>query len=84
MNKSVSFISIGTEVHDDLTGKSAKVIGVSYKEGKLPDTNCIGAIGYFLDNDYLGGARHPWELSELPKKPKRQCGFMEDGSEDMR
>jgi hypothetical protein len=46
---------VGDEVWDDLTKTKAKVIRVHHDD--------FGNTGYWLDNDYLGGGRHPWELS---------------------
>lgn len=49
---------IGEEVFDDLTGKTAKILDIKMNE------TCIG---YFIDSPYLGGGRHPWELSKVQK-----------------
>ncbi len=49
-------ISIGDEVHDDLTSKRSKIINIT-EDPK-------GNFGIWLDNDYLGGGRHPWEISK--------------------
>ena len=47
---------VGDIVKDDLTGKTQKVLKV------IKDDN--GNVCIQLDNDYLGGLRHPWEVSD--------------------
>ena len=61
---------VGQEVWDTLTRSKATVIGISYEEGKRAGSNinCVGAWGIWLDNDYAGGGRHPWEVDELTKE----------------
>jgi hypothetical protein len=64
---------VGEVVFDDLTGESAKVIGISFARGLVNDQrliNNLDTIGYWLDNHYFSGARHPWELSKVVKKNK--------------
>jgi hypothetical protein len=51
----------GDELWDDLTGANAKVLRVAVDD--------YGNVGYWLDNDYLGGGRHPWEVSQ-PRLPQ--------------
>jgi len=58
--------SVGDIVFDDLQGKEAKVIGISFSTGFTDGNkfrNSADTVGYWLDNDYLGGGRHPWEVS---------------------
>ena len=43
-------------VWDDLLGKNAKIIRINMDE--------YGNVGYWLDNDYCGGGRYPWEISQ--------------------
>lgn len=47
-------VKVGDTVYDDLTGFNVKVL-------KL--TNTDGIIGIWLESDWLGGGRHPWEIS---------------------
>jgi hypothetical protein len=49
----------GDIVWDDLTASKAKIIKVSVDRG---------CVGYWLDNDYLGGGRHPWEISKTKEE----------------
>jgi hypothetical protein len=58
---------VGDVVHDDLTGHEAIVIGVSYENGTVNHrlAEAIHTVGYWLNNDYLGGGRHPWEISKI-------------------
>ena len=55
---------VGRKVFDTLTGKLVTLIGVSYMQGKKfgEDTTCTGAWAGWVDDPYLGGARHLWEL----------------------
>jgi hypothetical protein len=60
--------NVGDEVIDGLTDKKAKIIGISFSHGHADGNECqfaVMTIGYWLDNDYLGGGRHPWEISKL-------------------
>lgn len=60
--------NVGEKVFDDLTGKSAKIIGLSFSKGYTDGNHyreSMDCIGYWLDNDYLSGGRHPWEVSKL-------------------
>lgn len=63
------------EVFDDLTRTVATVVGVRYDNGKFDvndkDTS-MHCIGYRVDNDWLGGLRHPWELTTLPKDEQKR------------
>jgi hypothetical protein len=58
---------VGEKVRDDLTCKEATVIGIEYFDGRKYGSNItqLGSIGVWLDNEYLNGARHPWEVSKL-------------------
>jgi len=56
------------EVYDTLTQQKSKIIGITFSHGftkgnKYRDS--IETIGYWLDNDWLDGGRHPWEISKL-------------------
>jgi hypothetical protein len=51
---------VGDHVWDDLTKCIVEILKV--------DVSQNGSIGYFVNSDYLGGGRHPWELSELGGK----------------
>jgi hypothetical protein len=69
MKNKIEFeFSIGDLVWDDLTRAVVKILGVEYKNGKrnrqAKRTACH-TIAYWVDNRYLGGGRHPWELSSL-------------------
>ena len=46
----------GLTVRDDLTQTNAKIVKIE------KDSN--GNIGIWLDNSYLRGGRHPWEISK--------------------
>ena len=62
---------VGEEVFDEVTGKEAIVIGISFARG------CVGNLyidqsdnlGYWLklDKDDFDGARFPWELLKIKK-----------------
>lgn len=59
---------VGDRVLDDLTCKPATIIGRSYHEGRKGPSdraNNMGSVGYWVDNDYMGGGRHPWEITKL-------------------
>lgn len=61
---------VGEKVHDDLTGKTVEVIGISYQHGRKPDQPgfALHTVGYWIapeDNPHCGGGRHPWEISKL-------------------
>jgi hypothetical protein len=65
---------VGDYVVDDLTLRVCKIAGIEWAEGKSVAhdgriVNHMGSIGIWLDNDYLDGGRHPWEISE-PLKPE--------------
>ena len=70
---------VGEIVHDDLTRELVKVIGISCAIGvqgtdkgvtKYPDEFWV--IGYWVDSDWVGCGRYPWELSKLLKKAKKR------------
>lgn len=48
-------VKIDDVVIDDLTKKSAKVLKVWSDQ--------YGNVGIQIDNDYLEGLRHPWEIT---------------------
>jgi len=56
---------VGEVVWDDLMRSEATVVGMDYSKGKTPQGNHIGSWGIWLDNDWLGGGRHPWEITRL-------------------
>ena len=60
---------IGDMVYDDLTRTEVKIIGISYQNGEQgPGTgNCMNCLGYWVNNDWVGGGRHPWEIWKLNK-----------------
>ena len=61
---------VGDVVIDDLTGRKVTIIGVSYEDGKKSSSDKRSAshtVGYWVDNDYMGGGRHPWELTNQTK-----------------
>ena len=51
---------VGDIVYDDLTEEDVTITRV------VVDAN--GSVGYFVSNDYLGGGRHPWEISGLDER----------------
>ena len=58
------------EVFDDLTQTASKIIGIDFSYGYCGNTKIFqeSNIGYWVDNKYLGGGRHPWELTKLRRK----------------
>ncbi len=68
---------IGQEVWDDLTQQKAKVIGMSVDDGVTYHYDAKGKYkkvingarnwAIYLDNDYLDGGRHPWEVTDLKR-----------------
>lgn len=61
-------LRVGDIVWDDLTGKKAKVLRIEITPRGTREGNSIAAydlIGIWLDNDWVGGGRHPWEISLL-------------------
>lgn len=72
--RSISFIPVGTKVKDDLTGEVVTIIGVTYQDGTQglePGAHRVtSAIGYWVNHEWAGGGRHPWEITELPELPK--------------
>lgn len=52
-----SKFKVGDKVHDDLTGKEARIVRI--------ETDSLGNVGIWLDSEYLAGGRHPWEVSEF-------------------
>ena len=57
---------VGEKVRDSLTRRFHTVIGISYKNGHCDDklTNCHHCWGIWIDSDYFGGGRFPWELTK--------------------
>lgn len=60
---------VGDVVQDDLTLTLAKVVGIEWADGQVRDSKnrkvkYYGCVAIWLDNDYLDGGRHPWEVSE--------------------
>lgn len=56
---------VGDIVYDDLTKTNQKVIGVEIKTGVCDGVAYHGqVIGYWLEHPWLGGGRHPWEVSD--------------------
>jgi hypothetical protein len=51
-------VSVGDSVHDDLTGKTHKVIRLKHDTQR-------NNVGIWLDSEYLDGERHAWEISKL-------------------
>ncbi|HEY2525794.1 MAG TPA: hypothetical protein VGI29_12095 [Candidatus Binataceae bacterium] len=45
----------GETVWDNLTGRNAKILRVDMDE--------FGNVAVWLEGDYLGGGRFPWEIS---------------------
>jgi hypothetical protein len=46
---------VGEVVWDDLTRANAKIL--------RKETDAQGNVGYWLDSDWCGGGRFPWEIS---------------------
>jgi hypothetical protein len=53
----MKLFNLGEIVFDDLINDLATITKV--------DVDKNGNVGYFVDNTYLGGGRHPWELSKI-------------------
>jgi len=47
----------GDVVHDDLTGTDAVLVSITLGENKT--------VGYWVNNEYLEGGRHPWEITKI-------------------
>lgn len=60
--------AVGDTVHDDLTGKEAVVVGIEYRNGVKDgdNQNHFHCWAIWLGNDYVGGGRHPWEVTAIP------------------
>jgi hypothetical protein len=58
---------VGEKVHDNLTGKETVVIGVEYFDGRKykSDIEQISSVEIWIDDDFLNGIRHPWEINKL-------------------
>lgn len=48
-------LTVGDTVWDSLTMTEARVIGIEVHDGQTP--------GIWLNNEHVGGGRHPWEIS---------------------
>jgi len=59
---------IGEKIYDVLTEKTANVIGIQYSDGKTPSGNSVKTWSIYVDNDYLDGRRHPWEIEKYKEK----------------
>lgn len=58
--------SVGEKVYDDLTRTEQTVIGVDVRVGVCDGRGHAGVVvGYWLDHHWLGGGRHPWEITKL-------------------
>lgn len=51
-------LKVGEMVRCDLTGKECLVLAIEL------DTK-HNTVGIWLDSDYLGGGRHPWEVGRV-------------------
>lgn len=49
---------IGETVSDDLLPGDGVIINITFDEKSK-------TVGYWLDNDYLMGGRHPWEITKI-------------------
>lgn len=66
-------LGVGDECIDDLTRERHKIVGVTVTIGTINGTRYAGpTVGYWLDSDYLGGGRYPWEVSPLPGTPEHK------------
>lgn len=63
----VTEFNVGEQIWDDLTHQYATIIGIEFKHGKRHGeyATAHSTVGYWVDNDYLGGGRHPWEISKV-------------------
>ena len=60
---------VGDRVFDLLTEKPATILGIKYQNGKCNSNTTVShAVGFWLNNNYLDGRRHPWEISEINKE----------------
>lgn len=57
-------IKVGDRVMDDLTNEIKTVISISKDRH--------GNVGIWLDSDYLGGGRHPWEVTLWEKEREEE------------
>lgn len=71
---------VGDTVIDDLTLTVCKVTGVQYAHGRVgcgghkQFAKYNGSIAIWLDNEYLDGGRHPWEISDpIPEEDIAVC-----------
>jgi hypothetical protein len=72
---------VGEKVYDGLTAKEAIIIGICWARGCTNgDKYChqLDTIGYWVDNDYLEGGRHPWEVTKL--KCCGNCYYADEGT----
>lgn len=57
-------LRVGDTVWDDLTMREARVLRISISDGDhLPLVDDRGTVGIWIENDHVGGGRHPWEIS---------------------
>jgi hypothetical protein len=51
-------LHVGDTVWDDLTLMKARVLRI-----QVGDTQNDKVVGIWIENDHVGGGRHPWEVS---------------------
>lgn len=59
---------VGEIVFDELTGEKVRLVGITFQRGKKGKNSlsvAMDTIGYWVDNNYLGGGRVPWEISSV-------------------
>lgn len=57
--------NVGDEVWDTLTEKKVKIIGLSFATGKQginSKVKLLDVVDYWVDDKYLEGGRHLWEI----------------------
>lgn len=80
---------VGDKVVDDLTSTVATVVGVEWAMGRVPSAssdfiNYMGSMAVWLDNEWLDGGRHPWEISDpIPTEdiPKWEEALLKERTE---
>ena len=64
---------VGDKVWDDLTRTEQTIVGVQTCEGQCDGKSYHGlVIGYWLSDPWLGGGRHPWEITALSERTRSQ------------